>query len=208
MFIKNENPVYDFVSSISAAVDLITPGLDGHHKKVTCIAYNIAREMNLSNDEVQYIVLAAMMHDICAFANEESLKNQTTASCDNESNQYAQIGYKLLKNFGPLTKAIALINYYHTGFNKPNPDIPIGGYIIHLADKAAALIDGRQDILTQVPEIFAEISQSQNIFHPEAFAAFARVVKKAKKRPWNINIIKDEIATFGRDFIQNENKRS
>ena len=43
MYIENGISIYDFATTISEGVDLVTPGLDCHHKMVACIAYNIAR---------------------------------------------------------------------------------------------------------------------------------------------------------------------
>jgi len=201
MILENEISIYDFVCSISEGVDSVNPGLDSHHKKVACIAYNIAMEMNLPNDDIQDILLAAMMHDIGAFSSEEQIQIQTFLSHDNRLNKYTELEYNLMKNCEPLAKAAALIRCYHTGFDESNPDIPIGSYIIHLADKSSILFDEHRDTLSQVPEVFTKISQKQDMFHPDAFAAFGRLIKKAQKRPWNINIIKDEIATLGKDFV-------
>jgi len=202
MLIENEMCIYDFVCSISENVDLIMPGLDKHHKKAACIAYNIAIEMNLPNDDIQDIVLAAMMHDISTFSSEEQIKWRKTLPYDNDANQYEQIGYEFLNNFEPLTKAVALIKFYHAGFDELNSDIPIGSYIIHLADRSSMLFEEHRDILTQIPEVFVKISQKKDMFHPEVFAAFSRLVKRAQKRPWNLNIIKDEIAILGKGFAQ------
>jgi len=177
MLIENEISIYDFVSAISEAVDLASSALTNHHKKVACIAYNIALEMNLPNDEIQDIVLAAMLHDIGAFSLEELIKIKTVEYSDNELNKHALFGYKLLKKFAPLAKAAELVRYHHTVFNKSNLDIPIGSYIIHLADRASILFDEQSEILAQIPEVFENITIISEIFHPDAFAAFSRLTK-------------------------------
>ena len=59
MLIDNQIFVYDFVWAISEAIDLISPTLHGHHKKVTYISGSIAQEMGLINGDLQNIILHA-----------------------------------------------------------------------------------------------------------------------------------------------------
>jgi len=177
MLIENEISIYDFVSAISEAIDLVSSTLNNHHKRVTYIAYNIAMEMNLPNNEIQDIVLAAMLHDIGAFSIEERIKIQTIVSHDNSLNQHALYGYKLLKKFEPLSKAAELIRYHHADFDESNTDIPLGSYIIHLADRSSLLFDEHSEILAQVPEVLAKIFRIKDRFHQGALAAFSRLVR-------------------------------
>jgi putative nucleotidyltransferase with HDIG domain len=174
MLIENEVSIYDFVAAISGTVDLVSPPINNHHKRVAYIAYNIALEMNLPNDEIQDIVLAALLHDIGAFSTEERKK---IISFDTDMNKHAEIGYKLLKNFEPLSQIAVLIKYHHTVFEKSNHDIPIGSYIIHLADRLSLFFDEHDEILAQVPKVFEKISKKQSVFHPDAIAAFSRLAK-------------------------------
>jgi hypothetical protein len=155
MFVKQEISVYDFVSAISETVDLVSPALNGHHRKTACIACNIALEMNLPNDEIQDIVLASLLHDIGAFSIAERIKDLKSELNEDEKNRHAVLGYKLLKDFEPLAKAAVLVKYHHVegnldpvgsrcgeaDINITRQDVPIGSYIICLADKAAALFD-------------------------------------------------------------------
>jgi HD-GYP domain-containing protein (c-di-GMP phosphodiesterase class II) len=175
MFAENNISIYDFVCALSEAVDLVCHDLNTHHKKVAYISWMIAQEMKLSNDEVQDIILASMLHDIGAFTIEERMKLLTLESGDIGENRHAILGYKLLKSFTPLTKVATLIRHHHSNYDKARREIPLGSYIIHLADKVAVLLDERREILKQVPEIRAKISGRQNVFHPRTFMAFTRL---------------------------------
>jgi len=175
MFTENSISIYDFVCALSEAVDLVSHDLNSHHKKVAYISWMIAQEMKLSNDEIQDIILASMLHDIGAFTIEERIKLLTLESSDIGQNQHAILGYKLLKGFAPLAKEAALIRHHHTSYSKARRGIPLGSYIIHLADKVAVLLDERHEILEQIPEIRAKIFERQDMFHPKTFMAFIRL---------------------------------
>ena len=175
MFTENNISIYDFVRALSEAVDLVSAGLSKHHKRVAYISCILAQEANLSNDEMQDIILAAMLHDIGAFSMEERIDISTPDSYDSSTNQHALFGYKLLKGFAPLAKVATLIRHHHAHYDKARQDIPIGSYIIHLADRISVLLDDHSEILQQVPTICANIMQHQDMFHPDLLTAFTRL---------------------------------
>lgn len=178
MLIEKQISIYDFVSAISEIVDLTCPILNMHHKKVAYIAYNIALEMNLPNAEIQDIVLASMLHDIGALTIEERLNLLAFEFelCD-EVNRHALLGYKLLKAFKPLAKAAELIRSHHAVYDEFNCGVPLGSYIIHLADRIAVLFDGESEILSQIPSVVEAVFAQGDIFHPDTLAAFNRLYK-------------------------------
>ena len=175
MFSESTISIYDFVCALSEAVDLVAQDLNSHHKKVAYLSWMIAREMKLSNDEIQDTVLAAMLHDIGAFSTEERIRLPTLAAHDSRKGHHAAVGYKLLKDFAPLAKVACLIKYHHANYGKARLEIPMGSYIIHLADSISALLDERQEVLKQAYAIQAKIFHNREGFHPEALAAFARL---------------------------------
>ena len=187
MFIKNEISMYEFACAAAEVVDLAAPPLNNHHKRVACIACNIALEMNLPNDEIQEIILAAALHDIGVFSVEEWMKLHQASELPMAGvNRYAVQGYKLLKDFSPLAKTAHLIQYNHADFDlpegspingSPTGGVPIGSSIIHLADRAAVLFDERREVLEQVPGILEEIMNQYHRFHPDVVNAFARLKK-------------------------------
>ena len=178
MRIENEISIYDFVCAISEAVDFISPSMNNHHKMVSYMSYRIAQEANLPENDVQDIILASILHDIGAFSVEDRMVSTTYESCVIEGNQHDLMGYKLLKCFEPLSKSATLIKYHHTHYDKSNPDIPIGSYIIHLADSVSVLFHDHCEILEQIPGILAEISQRKHEFHPDLLAVFYELAKK------------------------------
>ena len=177
MFAENKFSVVDFVYSISEIIDLISPGLNNHHKRAGYISYSIAKEMALPDEEVKDIFLAATLHDIGAFTNEERVQIHLALFDDSSYNHHAIRGYKLLQKFDPLINVATLIKYHHEHFDEAKTEVPIGSYIIHLADRLAILFDENSEILGQIPKIIEQIDQRQTMFHPEAVAALRRLVK-------------------------------
>ena len=167
--------VFDFASGISEAVDLVSPELANHHKQVAYISYNIAREMQLDDDDVIDIVLASIMHDIGAFTCEDRFSVVNALFDDSEFDRHQQMGYKLLRNFAPFAEAAVLIKDHHAHYDKTKKEIPIGCYIIHLADRIAVLLDKSKGILDQSSDIINSVHANGSIFHPLTLSAFDRI---------------------------------
>ena len=171
MLIEKEISVYGFISAISSIVDHVSPVLNDHHNRVAYISYRIAQRIKLPNESVEDIVLASMLHDIGAFSVEKRIKAFFYDSYDNELNEPAVLGYKLLKGFAPLEKAVELIRYHHFDYEKLRADMPMGSNIVHLADNVCILLNERREILAQVPEVLDKIIQRHKKFHPDTIAA-------------------------------------
>ena len=178
MLIENEISINDFVSAISEAIELVSPILNNHHKRTAYISYSIAQKMGIPNDTIKDIVLAAMLHDIGIASLKELLKVISLEAQDTYLNQHAQRGYELLKGFTPLAKAAELIKYHHEEYQKSKTHIPMGSYIIHLADRVAIAYDEQREVLGQIPEVLAKIQQNREVFHPDVFTALNRLAKK------------------------------
>jgi HD-GYP domain-containing protein (c-di-GMP phosphodiesterase class II) len=86
------------------------------------------------------------------------------------------MGYKLLRDFAPFSKAAELIKHHHARFDK-SAEIPVGSYVIHLADRIAVLLDKRREVLGQVPELMNAIEENKAIFHPDTLDALRRIMK-------------------------------
>jgi HD-GYP domain-containing protein (c-di-GMP phosphodiesterase class II) len=156
----------------------VSPVLNSHHKKVAYIAYSIAKEMNLPNSLIQDIALGSMLHDIGAFSIGERIKALSLKASEFEIKGHAFLGYELLKNFEPLSNAAGLIEYHHNDYIKSNLKVPLGSYIINLADRVAILLDERREIMIQIPELVEKISLKSQKFHPDVFAAFTRLARR------------------------------
>ena len=177
MYVENEISIYDFVCAISEAIDLVSPVLNDHHKRVAYIAFCIAQEMNLRSNEVQDIVMASMLHDIGAFSISERLKCLSFELDSAERNNHAVLGYMLLKDFAPLSNAAELIMHHHRYFDSLMPEVPIGSYIIHLADRVSVLFNENGEPLEQIPAVLGHVLEKSKLFHPAVVEAFSRLAE-------------------------------
>lgn len=172
----------DLVICLSDTMDLISPDVVNHHKQVAYIALNIAGELKLSAEQTNNIVMAAALHDIGAI----SLKDRLSTLCfEMEApHRHAELGYYLLKMFEPFSGIATLVRFHHTAWNNGNvtkaerEQIPVGSFILHLADRVAVLINRKKEITGQIQPICSKIEALANkTFMPEQIDALKRLAK-------------------------------
>lgn len=172
--------LYELISCLTDAVDLISPELVNHHQQVAYLSYSIAGELNLSRKQQNDLVLAGLLHDVGAFSLEERLalieEESLTAS------HHAFKGAHMLENFYPLADIAHIIRYHHIpwnhgeGRNYHGNEVPFVSHIIHLADRIAVLIDKEREIISQVKDIQNTIAlQKDTVFVPELVDAFMQL---------------------------------
>jgi len=169
--------VFDVASGISEAIDYVSPLLNNHHQRVAYIAYSIAKEMNLPDEETADIILASILHDIGVFSLEERKKVIHSLFDDDSFDQHQIMGYKLLRDFEPYHNAALLIKQHHAHYDKLRDEIPLAAYIIHLADRLTILFDSNTEILKQVPWIISRIDENRSIFHPDTLTALHHLTR-------------------------------
>ncbi|OHB73073.1 MAG: hypothetical protein A2W17_05025 [Planctomycetes bacterium RBG_16_41_13] len=166
--------LFKLVAGVSNALDLVNPLLVNHHKQVAYVASSIAEEMELPRDEQIKILLAGLLHDVGCI----SLKSRLDLLHPEieETANHAEIGYHLIKSFEPFSKIAALIRYHDMPWNNRetrDEDIPLGSYILKLADAVVVRINKKKEILGQVVGICEEIRKlSGKTFMPELVKTF------------------------------------
>ncbi len=180
-------PITDIVLSLASAIDLIDPSITNHHKRVAYISYNIAKEMNLSDEEIKDLVLASLLHDCGAvnLAERNSLFDFEFGSDMLQRNSHGYKGWFILRDSSQLKAAAEIIQFHHTYWEKRSDiylqeyTIPMSSYILHLADRVDILINRNQEILKQRRYIENMItSGSGTMFMPEVVEAFNNLVSK------------------------------
>ncbi len=174
--------LFDVVTAISSAVDMVSPLVNQHHRQVAMIAYAIGKEAGLPQDRLLELSIAASLHDTGGLTLAERLSGLSFEVEHPE--KHTEYGYRLLKSFGPFDKLATFVRYHHHYFTDPRfPDptgtIPLESRIIHLADRVAVYIQPRRYILDQSSGIVAHVRRyARFMFDPEVVWMFERIAAR------------------------------
>lgn len=175
--------LFDMLSSLSTALDLIDIELIDHHNRVCYIATKLATHLRFLPDEINDVFMASMMHDIGAivFLDRLSLTNFEVS----DAHLHGELGALLLSRFEPFQKFAPLVRFHHVhwkygdGKNAFGEKVPYGSHILHLADRIAVLVDRRQPVLSQTSAINAKIKkESGSMFVPAFVDAFLELSRQ------------------------------
>lgn len=154
-------PLIEMSMCLSNAMDLVSPHVVDHHKRVAYIATSIAREMGLSEEAQEDLMMAGLLHDIGAI----SLRDRLDAlkfEIDHP-HVHAELGYRLISSFPLFSRISQLVRFHHLAWNHgkgesfDNEHIPLTCHILHIADRIAALVKMQHEILDQSQTIFDKI---------------------------------------------------
>lgn len=175
--------LFDLISCLSEAVDLVCPALVNHHERVAYIALSIGAGLNLPEKEKNELLLAGALHDIGAISLREKLdilQFETSGT-----RLHSELGYILLKSFAPLSGIADLVRFHHVSWSRgfgaeyKGNEVPVGSQILHLADRVAVLVKGQQEVLGQSDGICKKIrEQSDRMFKPHLVEAFMELASR------------------------------
>ena len=144
----------DIVTSLAGAIDAKDTYTRGHSQAVSRYAEALAKALNLPENEVERIKLAALLHDVGKIGIPEPILRKTDKLTDHEweiMKQHPRIGAeKVIKPLHSFQDLIPIITHHHEQWNgKGYPDglkgeeIPLGARIVSIADAYHALISDR-----------------------------------------------------------------
>ncbi len=175
--------VFDLAMSLARAVDLMNSKIGQHHARVAYLAYRLASELGMDDDECVQIGLAGLLHDIGAFSLQERLDLLEFEV--NHAEQHARVGHLLLRTFRPFEHIADLIRFHHVPWNfgagatVAGQSAPLGSQVLQVADRLEILIEAESHILHQVRGISECITVYTNIqFNPDVVAAAKRLAAK------------------------------
>lgn len=155
---------------------------------VSDLAGKLARELGLSEEEVQEIALAGMLHDIGKLKISRYIYGRQEDTMQIEETRYirrhAQLGEQILRQEGFSDNICNMVLYHHENydgsgypFNLQGEEIPLGARILRVCDVFAALISDRPyrkafDIDTAIRLLIDEVKN----FDMRVFLAFQSVI--------------------------------
>ncbi|RKZ34410.1 hypothetical protein DRQ33_02185 [bacterium] len=182
-----------FIDVMAFTIDAKHPISRGHSRRVALYAKGIAREFGLSDDTVEKIHWAGLLHDYGKISVPDSILQKAGKLDDEEYEQikrHALMTYRILSriHFSRYMRDIPLIASEHHErwdgkgypFGKKDEQIPLGARIIAIADVFDALTSFRE---YHSPMTFAEareeiLSERGKMFDPRVVDAFIRYYDK------------------------------
>ncbi len=163
-----------------------------HTEKTVRYATEIARALNLPQEDVDHIKQAAMLHDLGKIGVSEQILNKRAKLSPQEFKEvkkHTQIGVDILRPIQFLHALIPLILYHHERWDgKGYPqglqgdEIPIGARIVALADVYQALTSDRPYRKAYSKKKAVEIikQSSGTHFDPQVVETFLKIIQKSR----------------------------
>lgn len=174
--------LFDLVGCLSAAMDLVSPEVVGHHKRVALVAARLAETAGLPERDRTDLVLAGLLHDAGAFSLDDRL---AALEFDASDRAHARTGERLLKGFAPFKRAAAIIGQHHTPWVKAaaleaSGDTAGLGNLLCLADRVDVLLPRAAGQAPDRTALMARIrGGAGRMFHPEG----VRLLEMLAARP-------------------------
>lgn len=166
-------PIFELLMCFSDALDLISPLVSGHQIRVTYLSLKIGKQINLSKEQLNNLVIAASIHDIGATTVKE--RNEIISPNFESDGRHEAVGYSYVNKSEIFKNAANIIRYHHKDWNNGTNgnNIPLESYIISLADRIETYIDKKRNVLNQIDEIVKAVNDKRNEkFMPELVDAF------------------------------------
>ncbi|PKN07881.1 MAG: metal-dependent phosphohydrolase [Deltaproteobacteria bacterium HGW-Deltaproteobacteria-8] len=183
--------LFDFLTGLSGALDLISPEVVGHHKRVAYAAVRLARVLDLPRAERTDLYVAGLLHDVGGFSIQSRL---AALQFEADGVRHAERGFRLLRK-NPLLEGVAVIvRHHHTPFARfgllpPDQDGPprklFLANVLCLADRLDVLFvcrEGRQGNMspTEIERVLKSFSGT--LFDPAFVPALVELA--ADERFW------------------------
>jgi putative nucleotidyltransferase with HDIG domain len=179
-----------FIGSIrafAAAIDAKDPYTRGHSERVAILARTIARHLPLSEEALQTLWIAALLHDVGKIGIEDGILRKVGQLTEDEFEQmkgHTVIGAEIMSSIEQLREMIPVIRWHHESWNgrgypdgKRGEEIPLFARIVAVADTFDALTTNRpyQEAysLDEAIAIITKLTGSR--FDAKVVTAFLRV---------------------------------
>lgn len=177
------------VSAVNSIIEAKDTYTSGHSERVGIFSQAIAREMGLSREQQENLIMSAVCHDIGKIGIPDAiLKKPGLLSADEyeEMKAHPLIGTAIVAESGVMKEIVGGIRSHHERFDGTGyPDhlhgdaIPLFARVIAVADAVDAMTSGRSYCGYMSIEAAADqLIHKTDLFDPEVLAAFAQAVNK------------------------------
>ena len=149
----------NLILSLSEAMDLASPQLTQHQQRTAFIVWEMAKTAHLSNERLEKVFIAALVHDIGTFSLEEKISLRTHEVEDIEN--HCIRGEILLSTIPWLKDAAKIVRSHHKEWQywkeSIENSIVLESQILFLADYLERKIKRETYILHQHEDIISQI---------------------------------------------------
>lgn len=189
LFAKIRETYTDVVRAMVNAIEARDKYTRGHTERVTRYANAFGRGLGLNRNEMQTLMLGAVLHDIGYLGVSETAMRESNSLSDElriEIQKHTKIGHQILKEIKFLEGSIDIVKYHHErwdGTGYPDgltaEEIPFGARVLSLCDALDAMTSNRRyrnalELGVVINEI---LKNSGTQFDPVLAKAFVNMIK-------------------------------
>ncbi len=192
---ENRQLFYDSIRMLTAAIDAKDPYTRGHSERVSQYARIIAQHMDLSEQEIEQVYLAGLLHDVGKIGIQDRILQKPAALTGDEYDimkTHPERGYQIMKQIPQLEPVLPGIRYHHENWDGTGypagirgEEIPLVARIVAVADTFDAMTTDRPYQRGMPPDKAVEriLLLSGKRFDPKVVQAFIRAYTEGKLRP-------------------------
>jgi putative nucleotidyltransferase with HDIG domain len=192
LYIETKRDLLDFAGVLAGVIDEFDPYTRKHSQRVSRYSANLARELGLSEREVERVEYGGLLHDIGKIKMSQRDLILKPGRLTPEERQriclHAGLGADILERVRAFRRVAPLVRYHHErldgrGYhNLPAKDLPLGARIVMTADAFDAMTSDRvyRKALT-LEDSLAEMRRcAGEQFDPEVVVALERLVRRGE----------------------------
>jgi PAS domain S-box-containing protein/putative nucleotidyltransferase with HDIG domain len=180
------------IDTMSRIIEAKDPYTSGHQHRVCQLVVLLAREMKLSEDKIEGVRIASLIHDIGKISVPTEILSKSTTLSDIEFSlikEHSQVGYDILKSIDFSYPVANIVLQHHEnidGSGYPNGakdnEISIEAKILRIADVVEAMSSFRPYRPAKgIDAALEEISQNKGILYdPKVVEACLKLFKEKK----------------------------
>ncbi len=142
------------IKTLAAAIDAKDPYTRGHSERVTEYSLTIARELGLSQEELDNLENAALLHDIGKIGIKDEILQKPGELTDKEfeiMKLHPEFGAKIIEQIPKLKPSIAGVRYHHERLDGSGYPMGLKGNEIPLQARIIAVADAFDAMTTERP---------------------------------------------------------
>lgn len=172
----------DLCASLVNAIEAKDKYTLGHSERVADYSVQLARRLNMSEEEVEDIRIAGMLHDIGKIGVADGILNKTTKLTNaefEEVKKHPAIGSWILNTLDLSSDTMNAINYHHERFDGKGYPLGLNGKELSLSTQIVSLSDAYDAMTSDRPyrkamshtEAIGELKKCSNTqFNPDLVA--------------------------------------